>query len=539
MPKKLTKEEFIDKAVAIHGSAYDYSKVEYINAMTPVLMVCKIHGEFMQTPDRHLRQKSGCQKCGALRSRPIMSTEEFIRRSEKKHGLGKYDYRKTNYLYSTEKVIIICNIHGEFLQTPSAHLWGIGCYKCGRDRTRYSQEEFVAKAREIHVKENYDYSKTVYNGMHVKVAIICSEHGEFWQIPNNHLKGAKCPKCSLYRRTSEYRRTSDGLNSGGSGNFYNPKDFFEKCRIIHDNKYDYSQSIFTRITDKIRVICPIHGEYFTEANTHMRGSGCRKCMFESRRIPVDKFIERSKKIHGEKYDYSKIYSSYKSLESKILIVCSIHGEFWQKAELHANGGGCQRCGIVCGSKKTRLTQEEFIFRAREIHGNKFDYSEVKYITNRDKVKIFCKLHGFFTQKPNDHLLGRGCPQCHVSFGEKCIRKWLLEHNLNFNPQYSYKDLTGFSGRSLSFDFYVINHNLLIEYDGEQHFRPVQFYGISLERATINFKKTQYHDSLKNEYCKNNNIPLLRISYQDKKKIPEILNHTLIESFSDREWLKQA
>jgi len=123
------------------------------------------------------------------------TTEEFIEKSKTVHGKEKYDYSKVDYKTAHNKVVIICPIHGEFNQTPSSHLSGRGCLKCKVDGDRSSTEQFIEKSKTVHGKEKYDYSKVDYINAHNKVVIICPIHGEFEQIPNNHLSGRGCSFC--------------------------------------------------------------------------------------------------------------------------------------------------------------------------------------------------------------------------------------------------------------------------------------------------------------------------------------------------------
>ena len=192
MPKKKTKEEFIASAREVHGDKYDYSKVEYVCALTKVCIICPEHGDFWQEANSHLRGQ-GCPKCKY--EKQSSSTEEFIQKAHKVHG-DKYDYSKVEYDGYKTKVCIICPKHGEFWQTPNSHLNGNGCPKCKGEKQTCTTDEFIAKAKKIH-GDKYDYSKVEYVNNHTKVCIICPEHGEFWQIPSSHLQGKGCPKCGI------------------------------------------------------------------------------------------------------------------------------------------------------------------------------------------------------------------------------------------------------------------------------------------------------------------------------------------------------
>lgn len=189
-----TKEKFVTKAKEIHGDFYDYSKVEYVTNRTKVCIICPVHGEFFQTPDTHLRG-CGCPVCRYIKSssKCRMNQDVFISRSTAIHN-GKYDYSKVVYKNTDTKVIIGCPIHGDFEQAPHHHIKGIGCPVCGSKT--YDTEEFIRKARIRH-GDKYDYSKTVYTGKKNKVIITCPIHGDFEQLPQNHVKRSGCPECGL------------------------------------------------------------------------------------------------------------------------------------------------------------------------------------------------------------------------------------------------------------------------------------------------------------------------------------------------------
>ena len=264
MPKKKTKEEFIAKAKLVHGDKYDYSKVEYVGALTKVCIICPKHGEFCQEANSHLRGQ-GCPKCKY--EKQTCTTDEFIAKAKKIHG-DKYDYSKVEYVNDRTKVCIICPKHGEFWQTPNSHLNGYGCSKCAYEvkgkRRSFSKEEFIKKTRKVH-GDKYDYSKVNYVNNYTKVCIICHEHGEFWQTPSAHLRGQGCPKCKSKKQTC----TTD--------------EFIAKAKKIHGDKYDYSKVNYLNRKTKVCIICPDHGEFWQTPNHHLSGCGCPKCGIEKHR----------------------------------------------------------------------------------------------------------------------------------------------------------------------------------------------------------------------------------------------------------------
>jgi len=190
------------------------------------------------------------------------------------------------------------------------------------------------------------------------------------------------------------------------------EDFVNEARKIHGDRYDYSKAEYVNTRTKICIICPIHGEFWQKPLLHINQKcGCPECNGTKRRTTED-FISEAKKIHGDRYDYSKVI--YKNVNEKVCIVCLEHGEFWQTPYEHLNGHGCPKC-----SGRAKLTIEEFIDKAKEIHGDKYDYSMVDYINNSTKVCIICPQHGEFWQTPREHLKGHGCFECgKVTFSQK-------------------------------------------------------------------------------------------------------------------------
>ena len=214
MPKRFTKETFIEKAKAIHGDKYDYSKVNYVNSVTKVCIVCSEHGEFWVRPADHIHSKVGCPRCSGVKK---SNTEEFIEKARKKYG-DKYDYSKVNYVNSKTKVCIICHEkdvfgkeHGEFWERPNDHLTGYGCPKCGQNHIP-TTSEWVEMARLVH-GDKYDYSKVNYVDAVTKVCIVCPEHGEFWQRPANHIHlGAGCPDCNSNAKSRMEEKVFNKIN---------------------------------------------------------------------------------------------------------------------------------------------------------------------------------------------------------------------------------------------------------------------------------------------------------------------------------------
>jgi hypothetical protein len=196
--KKVSTDDFIRKAKLIHGDEYDYSKTNYIAAKDLVTVTCPEHGDFQLTPNKHLNGR-GCQKCSKekVKKERTKPQQEFIDQSEIKHD-GKYDYSKVEYKNAKDKVIITCPIHGDFPQSPTHHLMGKGCSKCGDliVPNRNTLEDFITNSNIIH-NNKYDYSKVDYKESNSKVIITCPKHGDFEQTPSKHTNQKQgCPSCN-------------------------------------------------------------------------------------------------------------------------------------------------------------------------------------------------------------------------------------------------------------------------------------------------------------------------------------------------------
>lgn len=271
MIMKATKEIFEQKARIVHNNKYSYDDVVYINNKTKVLITCPKHGNFLQTPNKHLLGR-GCPKCKSENfGKSLRSTlDQFIEKAKAVHG-NTYDYSFVKYTTSRNKVLIICPIHGEFWQTPQAHLRS-GCPQCGRKRTtsahKISKEQFVAQCRTNHTIK-YDYTKTIFRTLRDKVCITCPVHGDFFQNAGEHFRGANCPKCV--------------------GNaLLTTEEFITKARLKHNNKYDYSKTKYVNRKTRVLIICPEHGEFWQTPQDHLAGKGCAKCVLKQQHILYDK-----------------------------------------------------------------------------------------------------------------------------------------------------------------------------------------------------------------------------------------------------------
>ena len=347
--------------------------------------------------------------------------------------------------------------------------------------------------------DKFDLSKFVYNGIDKKSCFICSEHGVFQRRINDFLKSKwGCPKCGYLEATKQI------TNDCG--------DFINKAKKIHDNKYDYSKVHYINSKIKVCIICPKHGEFFQEPKAHLKGQGCPKCS-GCAKLTMDDFIEKARKVHGDEYDYSKV--KYINNHTKVCIICPEHGEFWQTPNSHLNGNGCYSCKNKKISLQKTFTKEQFIEKAQEIHGGKYDYSKVNYINSHTKVCIICPTHGEFEQTPDKHINSKqGCIKCTsvISNNEKKIVEYcryitnnIVENNRNI-----------LNGKEL--DIYLPEYNLAIEYNG-------------LLWHSEKYGKDKYYHLNKLNLCNEQGIKLIQIfedEYLEHKdivlsKIKHILN----------------
>ena len=356
--------------------------------------------------------------------------------------------------------------------------------------------KFIEKAINVHGNK-YDYSITNYINSRIKVNIICPEHGIFEQLPKNHLYLKQdCPICRKRGKSNNER-------------------FINSAKEIHGERYDYSDVKYDGSKTKIKIICKEHGIFEQRPTRHLSGDGCPKCN-GGVKSNCDEFINKANIIHGDKYDYSLV--KYINSQTKVKIICKKHGVFKMKPNSHI--GQKQGCPI-CGIEKRYLTTTQFIEKAKKIHGNIYDYSLVDYKHNNMKIKIICREHGIFEQKPKVHLNGRGCSKCKIkSKGELFIGDWLNQNKINFDVQKSFIDCKNVL--PLRYDFYLSKYNILIEYDGEPHFKEVAYLG-----GKRGFELRQNNDKIKTEYAKDNNIRLLRIPYTQRKNLSDILKNNII------------
>ena len=262
-----------------------------------------------------------------------MPVKKFVEMAMLVHG-SKYGYDKCPLeFYPKTKITISCPKHGDFALSARKHLSHIGCPKCRHERPwssrRLTTEEFIVASQQVH-GDRYDYSETNYSWSRGPVTIICRIHGQFTVRADQHLycgsRQGGCQKCAMTKRNDRMIRDTPS--------------FVKDAISVHGDRYDYSRSIYTRATDKLAIICPVHGEFWQTPIAHLYGHGCLDCSGKKRKSS-EEFIQDAITVHGDKYDYSKV--EYTNHNSSVTIGCPVHGWFVQKADIHLFGCGCQKC----------------------------------------------------------------------------------------------------------------------------------------------------------------------------------------------------
>jgi len=429
---------------------------------------------------------------------------------------------------------------------------------------KYTTDIFIKKSKEVH-DNRYDYSLVDYINTNIKVKIICEKHGIFEQIPKSHLKGHGCSLCN-------------------GGTKLTNKLFIKKSKEVHSNIYDYSLVKYENTHTKVKIICKKHGIFIQSPNSHLMNHGCPKCYGNDKKT-TDDFIKESKEVHDNRYDYSLV--EYVNIITKVKIICKEHGMFEQKPVKHLNKQGCPKCGIDIRKVKMTKSSKDFIKESKEVHGNRYDYSLVKYNGSSINVKIICKEHGIFKQKPVVHINGGGCKKCANIIISKSLTQdenIVIEKFKNIHSnKYDYS-LVDYKSSTKKVKIickehgmfeqipnshlqgvgcprcynskgeekirnYLKNNNLIYK---EQHkfnecrnILPLKFdfylpeYNMCIEYdGEQHFKRYRFEkddnkllerqkrDNIKTLYCEKNNIYLLRIKYNNLNKIDKILNNKL-------------
>jgi hypothetical protein len=346
-----------------------------------------------------------------------------------------------------------------------------------------TKEDFLSRARELHgYKYNYpnlndkvlsnDYVDIEYNGVIYRQKVV------------KHILLGRCPEKNTPIKTTE--------------------QFISEAKLIWFDKYDYSLVEYKGSLKKVKII--YKGIIFEQVPaSHLKGQCCEKILNQ------ENFILKSIEKHGNRYDYSLV--KFKNGNSPVLI--GYKGVFYtQKPYHHLSGNRPENIKL-----SVRKTNKQFINESNQIHDFKYSYDKLDYISNQTKVIITCPTHGDFKQRPLSHIQGNGCPLCNDSKGEKEISKFLDKNDISYYRQHKFPDCRNIF--ELPFDFYIPSLRTAIEFDGRQHFQPMEFFG-----GLKNYNKLKINDRIKNDYCEDNYIDLIRIRYDQIDRIFDILKESL-------------
>ena len=435
-----------------------------------------------------------------------LSWNEILKRAEENNKTVICEVEKRR---SVRYFNVRCN-KCNFEKESPAHLFlkkCVICFNCfGKDK-ELMKKEFIIKAKNIH-SDKYNYDLVEYIDCRNKVKIFCNKCKDtFLQKPRDHLQGCGCKKC--------------GIKKSCLSN----EDFILKSIKVHNKKYNYDLVQYINNKTKVSIKCNKCEHIFLQTpNDHLQGYGCKKCADNNLKSNTKEFIIKAKKIHGDKFNYDLV--EYVKSSSKINIKCNKCNKiFLIIASNHLKiNSKCSLC-----SPKFRYDNLKWIDKAREIHGDKFNYDLVEYIDCRNKVIIQCnKCYKTFFQAPYHHISGKGCPFCNESKGELFLKKILTENNIEFIPQHTFPGLANIN--ALKCDVYVPIVNLIIEIDGDGHRKAC--FGSTPEKRQKTFEDTVRNDAIKDNYAKVNGINMLRIPVDKKDKDLSFIGEIAMNCYND-------
>lgn len=288
-------------------------------------------------------------------------------------------------------------------------------------------------------------------------------------------------------------------------------EFIKRAIKIHGDKYDYSKAVYVNFDTKVEIICKEHGSFWQTPGNHLKGKGCPICSGNAK-MSKDTFIEKAKKIWGDRFDYSLV--EYKNNITKVCIVDSDGKKYFQTPANHLSGFDC--------TINPKLTTEEFVNRAKKIHGEKYNYDKTIYTKAKDKVLITCPIHGDFFQLPHNHIGGSGCPKCkQKSILETSVQEILDRNKIEYESEKRFKWL----GKK-SIDFFIPKLNIGIECQGKEHLYETGQWE--------SFEVVLSRDVEKYNICNKNGIKLIYIIPNKEKRCPDFYNGKVVIKLRDFE-----
>ena len=405
------------------------------------------------------------------------------------------------YINSNTKILHKCLKHNIYwYTTPTRALKGVGCEECHKERIHESStrthEEYTEQLKRVNPNIiPLEKFKTIND----PILHYCKVHDVTWNvIPDNVLRGHGCKEC--------------GNDKIGIKNSIPFEEYEKELHLLFPNiecvgnYINYTTDVFHR--------CNICGyEWSTKPFYIIKGVGCKKCNGNLHRA-TQEYIDDLQQINPQ----IELVGEYVNMSTPALHRCKIHNHSWNVTPQSLfQGTGCPICGREKNTLARTKTMEDFESELKLINPEVTCIGE--YRTSLTKTKFLClKCNNTWDTTPSSVLQGHGCPICNISLGENEIRDWLIIHEIEFIPQKRFDGCK--DKRTLPFDFYIPSKNTVIEFDGEQHSRPIDWFG-----GKEKFDYLVKHDQIKTQYCADNNIDLLRISYKDN--IQEKLNSFFI------------
>jgi len=487
----LKTNEFIEASKSVHGNKYSYDRTVYSGVNNKMEIYCnECKKYFSITWHNHLRGRGGCKTCRYKNTpdKKLKKTNNFILKASQKHG-EKYSYVNSNYINHKTNIEVHCNVCNlDFSILPSKHIKSDGgCPSCSEtgSNKKLTTEEFISISIEKH-KNKYSYEKSIYNGSDSMVEIFCKSCKEyFFQMAASHLSGCGCKKC--------------GNKRIGEKLMMKKEDFIIKSKLLHGDQFNYDNIVYIHPNKEIEIYCNVCKSYFKQKpKLHLDRKTCPSCS-DINKMSTKKFIEKSIFLHGDRYDYNMV--NYINFKTNVKIFCKTCGEYFEQLpHSHLEGYGCKICGYVSGADKNRMTTNEFIKKAREVHGKLFNYDSVVYVRSADKVKIYCNTcHEFFMQTPNWHLDGHGCANCYGN-RKKTTEEFIKQAKEKYGDKYDYSKVV-YEGTDKPVIIICPEHKEFLQ----TPYNHLTTTGCQLCYNKLNINETKLYKALSVEFCDENLI----------------------------------
>lgn len=428
--------------------------------------------------------------------------EQYI---EELHKIHKYINPLEQYVGRDKNIQHECTICN-YVWNPKPYtlLAGSGCPNCAMQEGRYH----IKKTNEQYLidlaKKNPNLKPLEkYQGADTNILHECLICGYKWSLrPQNALTGYGCPICAAKRNGDKIRKTDE--------------QYKEELKMINPNLLPLAPYIDGKTS--IPHLCLICNTVFNgNPQRLLGGANCTNCAKRSGALARTKTDEQYKEEVKQKNPNVKIRSRYSKATEPVETECLRCGYIWNPlADSILSGHGCPKCAIIDLADKQRKTTEQYVQELKELYPNivaKEEYNGAN--VNIDHYCTFCDR--FWSARPAN-VLQYGCPTCNGFYsGEKKVEDTFKKHDIIYIPQYRFSDLKGVGGKCLSYDFYLPDYNLLIEYQGGQHAFPVEYFG-----GKEKFKIQKEHDKRKREYADSHGYSFLEIWYYDYDNIEDII-----------------